>query len=770
MQFPERYFEDEVREGFFVPSMIKRAWAAELDVLAQIDRICTKYNIQYFAEWGTLLGAVRHNGFIPWDDDLDIGMKRADYERFLQVAGNELPEGYKINNLRTRSDFHLFLARVMNTGHMCYEDEHLKKFHEFPYIAGVDIFLMDYVSRDEQEEKIRDTLADYGIVLADYIAEKKIGINEAKEGLRKLNQSGFPRFEYDISCIGRWLCDDENDDAVKEYIETLHQTMYIQAERLFTKFSDEESDELTQLFPFGLRRREHRYPKEFYSDCIRLPFENTTIPVPIGYDAMLKRRYGDYIVVRKDCGGHGYPFYESQQEQMDALLDIKLPRYSYTESEKKYSQGVYDCEEGAESFAELASAVCNELENCSDPYTAQELAVDFGTMIEKLYGENQPVIKDIENYCELQYECVQSGGNHDGVAECVGRIRKGVQDDILEVGEAVFIVTKISEWKYIQRIYEDMKQRGVRIYVIPVPYYHKRYDGSLYDENWEYEAFLELLKGENVYPARYNEYNIVLHHPDYVYIQNPYDEWNAGISIHPLYYTGKIVRNCRSMIYVPPFTLDEFTREQCRDFHNMTEYVVVPGVVRAKRVLVQSENMRETYIDKLTEWAGEGSRGTWERKILGTGTQLKDKGRFETTQENSIKNMPALWKKVIFNAEGIRKKIVLYHNEAAFFLENREAAIEKVKRAFEVFSACRDDISMIWNVGGETKKAVERIAPEIFNDLEQLEEEAKRIGIYDTSDGRMATEVADAYYGDGSYLSRLCQKDGKPVMVENVEI
>ena len=117
MQFPDKYFENEIREGFFVPSMVKRAWAAELEVLSEIDKICQKYNIQYFAEWGTLLGAVRHNGFIPWDDDLDIGMKRADYERFLAAAEKELPTGYKINNCRTRDDFWLFLARVMNTGY-----------------------------------------------------------------------------------------------------------------------------------------------------------------------------------------------------------------------------------------------------------------------------------------------------------------------------------------------------------------------------------------------------------------------------------------------------------------------------------------------------------------------------------------------------------------------------------------------------------------------------------------------------------------------------
>lgn len=65
MLFHNSFFEDEIRDGFFVPSEMKRAWAAELEVLSEIDKICKKHNIKYFADWETLLAAVRHEGFIP---------------------------------------------------------------------------------------------------------------------------------------------------------------------------------------------------------------------------------------------------------------------------------------------------------------------------------------------------------------------------------------------------------------------------------------------------------------------------------------------------------------------------------------------------------------------------------------------------------------------------------------------------------------------------------------------------------------------------------
>ena len=121
MEFKKDFFCDEVRDGFMVPAMVKEAWGAQLEVLSVIDSICKKHNIPYWADWGTLLGAVRHGGFIPWDDDLDISMKRKDYEYFMKIAKNELPEGFCVINYATHEDFWLFLGRIINTKKACFE-------------------------------------------------------------------------------------------------------------------------------------------------------------------------------------------------------------------------------------------------------------------------------------------------------------------------------------------------------------------------------------------------------------------------------------------------------------------------------------------------------------------------------------------------------------------------------------------------------------------------------------------------------------------------
>ena len=102
MEFPQNYFCAEVRDDFEIPAMMKRAWAAELEVLSVIADVCERHHLQYFADYGTLLGAVRHKGFIPWDDDIDICMLREDYMELIRVLPDELPQGFCMAGMYAR--------------------------------------------------------------------------------------------------------------------------------------------------------------------------------------------------------------------------------------------------------------------------------------------------------------------------------------------------------------------------------------------------------------------------------------------------------------------------------------------------------------------------------------------------------------------------------------------------------------------------------------------------------------------------------------------
>ena len=94
---------------------IKYVQKMELSILHKIDEICRKHNLQYFLIGGTLIGAARHNGFIPWDDDLDIAMFRDDYERFIKIANNELVRPYLLKDFRYDDKYPRIFAKVFRT-------------------------------------------------------------------------------------------------------------------------------------------------------------------------------------------------------------------------------------------------------------------------------------------------------------------------------------------------------------------------------------------------------------------------------------------------------------------------------------------------------------------------------------------------------------------------------------------------------------------------------------------------------------------------------
>lgn len=123
--------------------VLRPAQLKMLDILQAIDKICFKHDIKYFLACGTLLGAVRHKGFIPWDDDCDIAMMRSDYEKFMQVAPGELPDHLFLQTHELDSNYPKKICKIRNKNTKlveCDETEHEK------YCQGifVDIFIYDY--------------------------------------------------------------------------------------------------------------------------------------------------------------------------------------------------------------------------------------------------------------------------------------------------------------------------------------------------------------------------------------------------------------------------------------------------------------------------------------------------------------------------------------------------------------------------------------------------------------------------------------------------
>ena len=88
----ESFVQKEIRAGYSISAKMKRVWEKQIDLVKVLEKICEKYNLTFFAIYGTLLGAIRHEGYIPWDDDIDVVMPRRDFEKLKKIAVNELRE------------------------------------------------------------------------------------------------------------------------------------------------------------------------------------------------------------------------------------------------------------------------------------------------------------------------------------------------------------------------------------------------------------------------------------------------------------------------------------------------------------------------------------------------------------------------------------------------------------------------------------------------------------------------------------------------------
>ena len=94
INIPESFYKEEIRDGYKVSSKMKKVWAVELDLLNEFMRVCEKHKLKFYAAGGTILGAVRHKGFIPWDDDIDLMMPRCEYNRLCEIAPKEFSHPY----------------------------------------------------------------------------------------------------------------------------------------------------------------------------------------------------------------------------------------------------------------------------------------------------------------------------------------------------------------------------------------------------------------------------------------------------------------------------------------------------------------------------------------------------------------------------------------------------------------------------------------------------------------------------------------------------
>lgn len=681
MEFPVDFYKDEVRYGFYVPTAIKQAWAAELMVLAEVDRICQKYDIKYFADWGSMLGAIRHGGFVPWDDDMDIGMLRDDYIRFREVAVKELPKEYAIHDFESQEDHWLFLSTVVNRNHICFDEDHLNKYHNYPYIAPVDIFVMDYLYREEEKEKERCDEIKLILAVADAIVERGLNATEMRL-LKTIEQKYHKNFSHIQS-------------RRKLGIE-----LYRLAEQQMARVPRDEADFVGQIFPWGLKGKSG-IPKENFDKMVCLPFEKITIPVPADYHTVMQWKYGNYMEIYKGGGMHDYPYFEGQRDNLLAVAgDFELPEFTFsqemlTRDDKEQEKSLKDIvkeyihviEEQMDCFEEQTMGH-SRVENSDLLPECQKLAVDLGTLIEEVKGEDTPNVKEIvshiEKYCETLYQTYEQlmGASNalerQVFATCVEAcknafeaVKKAVHEKLLKKNVILFVTTGPGEWNGFKKICErSLEDKNNEVYVVLVPVAFKDFLGRTTFKDVRLPAEMDFLP-EGVQVGQWDTVDVNLLHPDMIYIQDPYDGENPCLTIPPQFYAKKLRYYTETLIYVPPYYVKEFGEADSCEIYNLKHYVTAPAIMYADQVLVQSENMKKMYIEKLAAFAGEKTREVWDRKLKVDDLYVSQ----ELTERASNKTMV----------------YCIGENKLA---SQKSAVIKEVKEKLEVFEKFSADIQL----------------------------------------------------------------------------
>ena len=404
----------------------------------------------------------------------------------------------------------------------------------------------------------------------------------------------------------------------------------------------------------------------------------------------------------------------------------------------------------------------------------QEGALNLGNLIEKTEGDGAVSISLIEEYCEILYQLYETIEQNqeihvDKLYKTLNknwiRIINSVKNDIRVRKEVVFLPYKASMWDALESVWLAAKEEpDCDAYVVPIPYYDKNPDGSFREMHYEGDLYPDYVP-----IIQYKAYNFAERQPDVIFIHNPYDECNYVTSVHPFFYSKNLKRFTDKLVYIPYFTLNEVDPQRTEQVEKIEHFILTPGVFYADRVIVQSENMRQVYIQVLTKKFGRKTHEIWQDKILGLGSPKYDKILRVKKAELKI---PEEWQRIIQRPDGTQKKIILYNTSVSAILQHGDRMLEKIKNVLQTFQNHMDEIALLWRPHPLIKATITSMRPNLWNEYEKIVQQylADNWGIYDDSpDLDRALVLSDAYYGDGSSLVRLYQKLGKPIMLQNVE-
>lgn len=262
-KIPETFLKPEYRCGYYVDERMKKIWMVSLDLYFEFERVCKKHGLKYFMLGGSLLGTIRHEGFIPWDDDIDVAMLRQDYDKFVNLSA-EFAFPYFLQTPLSDKYSGFSFAKLRNSNTCAVVDKF--KYCKMNQGIAIDIFPIDKVNGGTQE-------ADFDLIIQ-YAVEN----------------STYMRKDNPTLTI-------QDMERVKKWKGISNIEAYNQIQKICSKYKDTEQNKVALMAfnAYGYKRQ--TYDSGSFEKMLVRKFEGYEVPVPEGYDNILTVAYGDYMIL-----------------------------------------------------------------------------------------------------------------------------------------------------------------------------------------------------------------------------------------------------------------------------------------------------------------------------------------------------------------------------------------------------------------------------------------------------------------------------------------